>query len=84
MKWAKVVNKACVYARVSSHDQKADLERQKLRLEKYCEDIGIPYETISDLGYGLNYKKKGLKKLINMICKQEISELILTHRGRLL
>lgn len=32
------------YARVSSHDQKADLERQKQILELYCVQKGWAYE----------------------------------------
>ena len=31
------------YARVSSHDQKEDLERQKQRLETHCKDLKINY-----------------------------------------
>ena len=43
------------YARVSSHDQKDDLERQKIVLETYCAQQGWSFEVISDLGSGLNY-----------------------------
>jgi excisionase family DNA binding protein len=38
------------YARVSSHDQKNDLERQIKVLEMYCASQGWKYEVISDLG----------------------------------
>ncbi|ELP5899872.1 MerR family DNA-binding transcriptional regulator [Vibrio vulnificus] len=48
------------YSRVSSHDQKADLQRQSEALERYCEEHGLGYEVIQDLGSGLNFKKKGL------------------------
>jgi putative resolvase len=72
------------YARVSSHDQKEDLERQKQRLEDYCNTIGVSCETISDLGSGLNYNKKGLNRLINMICSGSVDTLFLTHKDRLL
>ena len=37
-----------------------------------------------DLGSGLNYKKKGLNTLINMILNKEISYLIINHKERLL
>jgi predicted site-specific integrase-resolvase len=72
------------YARVSSHDQKEDLERQKQRLELYCENIGVNFEVISDLGSGLNYNKKGLNTLINKICSSAVDTLFLTHKDRLL
>ena len=47
------------YARVSSNDQKADLERQIQVLEMYCASNGYQFQIISDLGSGLNYQKKG-------------------------
>lgn len=72
------------YSRVSSHDQKLDLVRQSKRLTDYCEAHHLNYELIDDLGSGINYNKKGLKKLIAMICNKKVSSLILTHRDRLL
>lgn len=72
------------YARVSSHDQKKDLERQKELLETYCSANGWSYEVLCDLGSGLNYQKKGLKQLIKKICSNTIQRLVLTHRDRLL
>ena len=72
------------YARVSSHDQKDDLVRQKLVLESYASSKGFDFEIISDLGSGLNYKKKGLIRLIKMICSNQVDRLILTHKDRLL
>lgn len=72
------------YARVSSHEQKADLERQIIVLENYSYAKGWQFETISDLGSGLNYKKKGLKNLLNRIMTGEVGRLVLTHKDRLL
>ena len=72
------------YARVSSHDQKDDLERQKIVLEAYCAKLGWSFEVISDLGSGLNYRKKGLIKLIKLICSDQVERLVLTHKDRLL
>ncbi|MEM1170870.1 MAG: IS607 family transposase [Cyanobacteria bacterium P01_H01_bin.35] len=72
------------YARVSSNDQKDDLERQKLVLETYCAKQGWSFEVISDLGSGLNYRKKGLIKLIKLICSEQVERLVLTHKDILL
>jgi len=72
------------YARVSSHDQKADLNRQKLVLEAYCAKQGWSFEIISELGSGMNYRKKGLIKLIKLICSHQVERLVLTHKDRLL
>jgi len=72
------------YARVSSHEQKADLNRQITVLESFCASHGWNYEVLQDLGLGLNYNKKGLKKLIKEICLGTIERLVITHKDRLL
>jgi len=72
------------YARVSSHDQKADLARQEEMLSLYCAKNGWNFEVIKDLGSGMNYKKKGLKNLISRILDGDIGRLVLTHKDRLL
>ncbi|MGL5076134.1 MAG: IS607 family transposase [Waterburya sp.] len=72
------------YARVSSHDQKADLQRQVKVLESFSAARGWQFETIQDLGSGLNYKKKGLQKLLKRILKGDVGRLVLTHKDRLL
>ena len=74
-----------IYARVSSHDQKPDLERQKDKLLNYCKDNNLHnIEVITDLGSGLNYKKSGLNKLINLILNKHINVLVINHKDRLL
>ena len=72
------------YARVSSHDQKEDLLRQEQLLSAYCGSNGWCFELISDLGSGMNYRKKGLKRLIDLILERKIKRLVLTHKDRLL
>jgi len=76
--------KTLAYARVSSHDQKDDLERQKQVLELYCAQQGWTFELISDLGSGMNYYKKGLKRLLNEILIGNVGRLVITHKDRLL
>lgn len=76
--------KTIAYARVSSHDQKDDLVRQQQVLEMYCANQGWTFDLISDLGSGMNYKKKGLNKLLEAIMNNEIGRLVLTHKDRLL
>ena len=72
------------YARVSSHDQKDDLKRQIMRLEKHLKKSNKNYLVIDDLGSGMNYKKKGLSKLLKLILSGQVSKLVLTHKDRLL
>lgn len=72
------------YARVSSHDQKDDLERQKQVLELYCTRQGWTFEVVADLGSGMNYQKKGLKRLLSDVVEGRIGRLVITHKDRLL
>ncbi len=73
------------YARVSSSDQKEDLERQHAVLEAFCNKNGWQTEIIKDLGSGnLNYNKKGLLRLLELIVQGQMSRLVLTHKDRLL
>jgi predicted site-specific integrase-resolvase len=72
------------YARVSSHDQKNDLVRQAELLEAFCAAKGWRFEIIQDLGSGMNYRKKGLNTLLEMILRKKIRRLVLTHKDRLL
>lgn len=72
------------YARVSSHDQKDDLTRQANLLSTYCAARGWNHEVIQDLGSGMNYHKKGLKRLLDHILERKIRRLVITHKDRLL
>ncbi|MCP2727819.1 IS607 family transposase [Limnofasciculus baicalensis] len=72
------------YARVSNHDQKDNLTRQVLVLESYCAKNGWEFEIIQDLGSGINYKKKGLIRLIKLITSYQVERLVLTNKDRLL
>lgn len=80
----EAVRRTIAYARVSSHDQKADLERQKQVLELYCARQGWTFEVIADLGSGMNYHKKGLKRLLDEVIEGRIGRLVITHKDRLL
>ena len=39
---------------------------------------------IADLGSGMNYYKKGLKRLLNSILTDKVERLVITHKDRLL
>lgn len=79
-----IVRSTLAYARVSSHDQKDDLERQKRVLEMYCAAQGWQFQLIADLGSGMNYHKKGLRTLLNTIIDGTCGRLVITHKDRLL
>ncbi|AEW05164.1 Resolvase domain protein [Sulfobacillus acidophilus DSM 10332] len=79
-----VARTTIAYARVSSHDQKADLERQVQMLEMFCSANGWSFEILSDLGSGMNYHKRGLRNLLEKIVAGDVDRLVLTHKDRLL
>ncbi|NER23114.1 MAG: IS607 family transposase [Symploca sp. SIO1C2] len=72
------------YARVSSYDQKPDLVRQVQVLESFSMANGWQFETIQDIGSGLNYNKQGLQKLLQRIMQGDVGRLVLTQKDRLL
>ena len=41
------------------------------------------YEIISDIGSGLNFKRKGLRKILDMAVRWEIEEVVITYKDRL-
>lgn len=81
---ATVPRRTVAYARVSNYDQRADLESQKQVLELYCAARGWPCDIIADLGSGMNYHKKGLRRLLDEIVSGDVGRLVLTHKDRLL
>ena len=78
------VRSTIIYSRVSSYDQREDLKRQTEKLKNYCREKKISrVETIEDIGSGLNYQKKGLKKLIRKVLNNEVSRVIVNYKDRL-
>ena len=73
------LRKKIIYCRVSSYDRKEDLERQvNILKEKYTD-----YEIITDIGSGINFKRKGLKKIIDYAIKNKLDEIVVTYKDRL-
>ena len=72
------------YARVSSKEQSDDLERQVNNLKTYLDTKNQNYEIITDIGSGINYKKPGLRKLIEKINKKEVDVIVVLYKDRLL
>lgn len=72
------------YCRVSSNKQKDDLERQIENVTWYLAAQGKPFEIISDIGSGINYKKKGLKELMKRISQNKVDKVVVFYKDRLL
>ncbi len=72
------------YCRVSSNKQKDDLERQIENVKTYMYAKGYSFEIISDIGSGINYNKKGLNKLIDMVTNSEVEKIVILYKDRLI
>ena len=72
------------YCRVSSHKQKDNLERQIENVKTYMYAKGYQFEIISDIGSGINYNKKGLNQLIDMITNSEVDKIVVLYKDRLI
>jgi putative resolvase len=72
------------YCRVSSHKQKDDLERQIENVKMYMIAKGYQFDVITDIGSGINYNKKGLNQLIDMITNSEVEKIVVLYKDRLL
>ena len=73
-----------LYARVSTRNQKDDLDRQIKNLKSYAISKGYSFEIIIDIGSDINYTKQGLKQLIQKINNKEISKIVILYRDRLI
>lgn len=75
------IRKTLAYARASDQDA---LKSQIDTLAQYCAGQGWTFEVIADLGSGMNFNKKGLRRLLNEIIEGRVGRLVITHKDRLL
>jgi excisionase family DNA binding protein len=74
-----------VYARVSGHGQKADLDTQIERLQTWAraERKGAEVLVLSDIGSGLKASRRHLQRLLKLICADKVAEVVITYEDRL-
>ncbi len=69
------------YARVSSSDQKTDLQRQADRLKAFALAMGVEHpEVVMEVGSGMNDKRRKLNRLL---ADPGVGTIIVEHRDRL-
>ena len=71
--------KKICYARVSSKNQMDNLQRQQI----YLSTMYPHHIMVSDIGSGLNWKRKGLKTILEQTMRGEVEEVVVAHRDRL-
>lgn len=76
------VNGVALYARVSSADQKTDLDRQLARLTEFAiaQKFSI-IDAVKEVGSGLNGPRKGMMRLLR---NPEAKIIVVEHRDRLM
>jgi DNA binding domain, excisionase family len=75
--------KVIAYCRVSTKSQKDELEKQVENVKSYMYAKGYSFEVITDIGSGINYKNKGLQKLISLIDSNQVTKVVILHKDRL-
>jgi predicted site-specific integrase-resolvase len=77
----KLPNKVCIYARVSSSENKSNLEKQAERLKEYSIARGYQiYKIVEEIGSGVNDNRK---KLSQLLIDRGYNKLIIEHKDRL-
>jgi len=74
-----------IYARVSTHKQKADLENQIELLKRFCFERGyIISEIFSDVASGINYdKRKDFFTMLGKIIDGKCERVVISYKDRL-
>ena len=74
-----VEKKSYIYCRVSSNKQKDDLIRQ----QNYLRSLYPTYDLITDIGSGINFKRKGLQTILDGAIKGTVGEIVVAYKDRL-
>jgi predicted site-specific integrase-resolvase len=67
------------YCHVSSQGQKDDLQRQV----QYMSERFPTYRIITDIGSGINFKRKGLRSILELAMQGLVSKVVVAYRDRL-
>ena len=72
-----------IYARVSTRNQKDDLQNQVEFLKQFCNAKGmIVNQCIEDFGSGLNYNRKKWNKLLDEVMANKIKTIVISNKDR--
>jgi len=71
------------FCRVNRKSRSYELERQVQLLKEYMDDQDWNYQIISDVGSGLDYKRKGLSEVLSLVLEHKVAKLIAVRRDSL-
>ena len=73
-----------IYARVSTIQQKQDLENQVNLAEQFSIKNGLKILNVyKDIGSGINFDRKEFKRLLDNVVEHKIDKIIITYKDRL-
>ena len=73
--------RTALYARVSSHDQRGDLDRQVARLSEWVSGHGLSVdEVVTEVGSGLKGRRR---RLLRLLSDPDVARIVVEHRDRL-
>lgn len=84
LKKPNIERKIIGYCRVSSIKQKDDLDRQVEAVRLYLTSQGKPFEIVTDVGSGINYKKSGLQQIIREISLGRVEKVVILYKDCLI
>ena len=77
------VRDVVIYARVSTKNQKDDLQNQVEFLKQFCNAKGmIVNQCIEDFGSGLNYNRKKWNELLDEVMENKIKTIVISSKDR--
>ena len=72
-----------IYARVSTRNQKDDLQNQVEFLKQFCNAKGIIInQCVEDFGSGLNYNRKKWNRLLDEVMANKIKTIVISNKDR--
>lgn len=72
-----------IYARVSTRNQKDDLQNQVEFLKQFCNAKGIIVnQCVEDFGSGLNYNRKKWNRLLDEVMANKIKTIVISNKDR--
>lgn len=72
------ISENIIYARVSSKKQFNDLQRQGDKLQRTFPDFTL----IKDIGSGINFKRKGFIKILELLFQKKINKVVVANKDR--
>ena len=77
--------RVAIYARVSGSTQRDDLERQLRALREWVKKTygEVDVVEVTDIGSGINTKRRGLWRLVEMARRRQIDAVVVAYKGRL-